>query len=239
MGKTTAAGLIACALLAAAVPIASGRAQDTGDIAAYVALQFTPPAGFAPIVTRTMLGDARPGWDFTPRYGRVDLFEDAANNFALSFVHGSNRGSFGVTAGYWNPDCDNCDGHFVAGLGGDVRLFVSPVGTGPGAMALNVGLNGEIGFGKPQDATVWSATAGLPVTLVASGSGIRLAPFITPAVGYGHISVDGGSESGVRAMLGGGIGIIGANGFGVTVGFQKVFIDEGTTTLGVNASLRL
>jgi hypothetical protein len=222
------------------MPVESARAQDTGDFVAYVALNFTPPAGFAPVMTRTMLGQAQPGWDLVPRYGRVDLFEDAANNFALSIVHGGGRSSFGFTAGYWNPDCDGCDGHFVAGLGGDTRLAASPLGTGPGAMLLTIGLNGEIGFGKPEGATLWSATAGLPVALVAgSNSGLRLAPFLTPGFGFGYVTADGDSESGTRPLLGGGIGIWAASGFGVTIGFQKVFIEDGKTTLGINASFRM
>jgi hypothetical protein len=192
------------------------------------------------MITRTMLADAQPGWDFAPRYGRVDLFEDAANNLALSFVRGGGRSSFGLTAGYWNPDCDGCDGHFVAGLSGDTRLMASPLGTGPGTATLTIGLNGELGFGKPEGGTIWTATAGLPVTLVAGGgSSFRLAPFLTPAFGFGYITGGGESESGTRMLLGGGVGIMGSNRFGVTVGFQKVFIEDGQTTIGINASFRM
>jgi hypothetical protein len=34
-------------------------------------------------------------------------------------------------------------------------------------------------------------------------------------------------------MLGGWVGIVAANGFGISAGFQKVFIDEGETVIGL------
>jgi hypothetical protein len=114
------------------------------------------------------------------------------------------------------------------------------LGAEPSAATLTIGLNGELGFGKPEGGTIWSATAGLPVALVAgAGSGLRLAPFLTPAFGFGYVTGQGESESGTRMLLGGGVGIMGANRFGVSVGFQKVFIEDGQTTIGINASFRM
>jgi hypothetical protein len=236
MRKTLCASGIA-ALACIAAP-ADGRAQDESDFVAYIALNFTPPGAFAPVVTRTMLREA--GTDVALRYGRFDFFDAATNNLALTWMRGTGAGSVTLTAGYLNPDCDGCDGHFLAGVGGDLRMLTNPVGTGPGAMLLTVGLSGEVGFGKPDDGTIWSATAGLPLALVVGGSqGLRLAPFLTPGFGYGYISSAGESESGTRAMLGGGMGILGQGGFTVTVGFQKVFIEEGETTLGISAAFRM
>ena len=52
------------------------------------------------------------------------------------------------------------------------------------------------------------------------------------------VSPDGTpSESGSRFMLGAGIGMLNAsNGWGVSVGMQKVFIDQGKTVFGLNFS---
>jgi hypothetical protein len=219
-------------------PASDARAQDEGDVAAYVALLFSPPGAFSPFPTRTMLGEA--GTDITLRYGRFDIFDASTNNFALTWGRGSPRASFAATAGFLNPDCDDCDGHFLAAIGGDVRMHASAVGRDAGAMTFRVGLSGEVGFAKPEDGTVWSATAGLPLTLVVGGTqGLRLAPFLTPGIGFGHISDGDFSESGTRAMLGGGMGILGQGGLTLTIGFQKIFIDEGETTLGINASFRM
>ena len=103
-------------LLFSSSPFAECGAQDIAEITAYFALNSTPSAALAPVVTRTMLGEARSGADFIFRYGRADLVLVEADNLALTWVNGGARGSFGFTAGYWKPDCDDCDGHFVAGL---------------------------------------------------------------------------------------------------------------------------
>jgi hypothetical protein len=65
---------------------------------------------------------------------------------------------------------------------------------------------------------------------------VRVIPFVTPAVGFGALTGDNG-DSGIRPMLGGGVGIVAANGFGISAGFQKVFIDEGETVIGLAITL--
>jgi hypothetical protein len=237
--------LVTRAVLAAAVATvvaspAPARAQSQSDIAAYLVLIQTPQGGFAPLVSPAMLGTLPARGRLALRYGRVDLFEDATNNLALTaLLPSGSRGSVSLTAGYWNPDCDGCDGHVVLGLGGDGRLGSTPIGSGPEAARLNVGLGGELGFAKPEEATFWSATVGLPVTLVASGEGFRIAPFLTPGFGFGYGTGGGLTESGTRFMLGGGIGLEAAGGLGINFGFQKVFIEGGRTTIGLNVGFGL
>jgi hypothetical protein len=47
------------------------------------------------------------------------------------------------------------------------------------------------------------------------------------------------AESGTRFMLGGGIGMLFASsGLGVDVGFQRVFIEDGDTLVGIGVSYR-
>jgi hypothetical protein len=231
---------LAAAVATLAVSPTLARAQSESDLAAYVVLIATPQGGFAPIVTPAMLGQAPAPRRLTVRYGRVDLFEDATNNLALTaLLPSGSRGSVSLTAGYWNPDCDGCRGHLVLGLGGDARLASGPISSGPDAAQLNVGFAGEVGFAKPEEATFLSATVGMPVTLVASGEGIRIAPFLTPGLGFGYGTGGGFSESGTRPMLGGGIGIHAANGLGVNFGFQKVFIEGGRMTIGLNLGFGL
>jgi hypothetical protein len=229
----------AAAALAAAPT--SARAQSEGAFIAYAALNATPPGAFAPIVTPTMLGDILTGPGFVMRYGRVDLFEDAANNFAVTLLLPSGpRTTVNLTAGYWNPDCEGCDGHPVLGAGMDGRLAVAPLSDVREAAQVIVGISGELGFAKPEDVTFLSATIGLPVSLVVrTTTGLRIAPFLTPAFGVGYATGGGQSESGTRFMIGGGIGIQSAAGFLLNAGFQKVLIDEGRTTIGVNAGFRM
>jgi hypothetical protein len=87
--------------------------------------------------------------------------------------------------------------------------------------------------------TFWSASVGLPLAVVAGSTELRLAPFLTPGLGFGYATGGGESESGTRFMLGGEIGILMRNSFGLSASFQKPFIQDGKTTLGVNVSFRM
>ena len=76
-----------------------------------------------------------------------------------------------------------------------------------------------------------------PFTLVSGqNGGTRVIPYVTPAIGVGTATADvdvGGS----RAMLGGGIAIITAGGLGISAGFQKIFIEDGETVIGLAVAL--
>jgi hypothetical protein len=228
----------AAALVAVPTP---AMAQSEGDVIAYLVLNSTPQGAFVPVVTPTMLDDILTGPELVVRYGRVDLFEDAANNFALALLLPSGpRVTVSLTAGYWNPDCDGCDGHPMIGAGMDGRIATAQLSDVPGAAQLIVGFGAEFGLAKPEEVTLVSATASLPMSFVLrSTTGLRIAPFLIPGFGFGYVTGAGESDSGTRFMIGGGLGIQSATGFLLNAGFQKVLIEEGRTTIGVNVGFRM
>jgi hypothetical protein len=81
-------------------------------------------------------------------------------------------------------------------------------------------------------------SGGVPIALVAGGPTLKVAPFLTPAVGWGRVSDSGDSVNGARFLLGGGVAFQSlTSGVGVNVGFQKVFIDGGDTMFGISLVL--
>lgn len=95
-------------------------------------------------------------------------------------------------------------------------------------------MNGEAGYAKPREVTQLSLTSSVPLALLAGGARFQIATFLTPAIGWGHSAFQGGSDSGARPMLGGGVMLKSiAAGIAVNIGFQKVFIDRGNTVVGV------
>lgn len=148
-----------------------------------------------------------------------------------------------------------CGGGFILGANWATPLLRSPLGTG-GSTTFTLGLDATLGLGMGDileisagslsaelEATSFSATAGVPLMLTARSGNVTFVPHLTPRLGFGHLSVDfdvpglgseDESESGLRAMLGGGLGILfESSGFGFDVGFQKVFVEDGNTLLGV------
>ena len=83
-----------------------------------------------------------------------------------------------------------------------------------------------------------SAEAPVAFTVGGASSG-RFTLFLTPGFGWGRMSEDDESLDGTRPMLGGGAHFATSGGVGVTLGAQKVFVDEGKATLGLGVSFPL
>ncbi|HJU66348.1 MAG TPA: hypothetical protein VJ596_11750 [Gemmatimonadaceae bacterium] len=156
----------------------------------------------------------------------------------------------------------DCGGGFILGANWASPLTRSSLGAS-GATSFVLGLDVSLGFGMGDvlqvsledpggddldvdlGATSFSASVGLPLLLTARSGNVIFVPHLTPRAGFGHASfdvdsnvpgedADSESESGFRAMLGGGVGILfERSGFGFDVGFQKVFVDEGKLVIGV------
>ena len=225
-------------LVFAAVPCS---AQSSGDATAYAVLIATPQGALPPILSFPMLYRTQSAPLIGVRYGNISFNGVSSNTFAgdVSFAAGA-RTTIGVTAGYQTYTCDGCDGHFMASGRAEGRLTSTTLGTGADASLLTVGLNGEMGFAKPKGSTGLSITAGLPIALVAGGPTVKVAPFLTPGLGWGRATNGNTSDSGTRFMLGGGIALHNTrNSLGANFGFQKVFIDNGETMFGVNVTFAL
>ena len=226
---------LAALLLAGAAPLG---AQSVRDRVAYAVLVETTPAGLPPILSNAMMDLPVTAPEVAARLGHLASGDAAGrlNTFAASLgLPMGRQAMLRLTAGFQNSDCRGigCD-HPVAGVQAEGRIASSAIGTGPDVARLTVGLNGEMGFAHPSGNSLVSLTTGVPIALVAMGSHLRLAPFLTPALGWSRADEGGFSENGTHFLLGGGVAIQGvSSGLGADFGFQKVFVDNGRTTLGV------
>ena len=216
-------------------------AQSVGDAAAYFALISTPQGAVPPILSEPMLGRVLRSMDIALRYGYVGLTGASLKSYdaRLGFPLGT-QAAFGVNAGYQDVSCSGaCDGHVMLGANVEGRLTSTTIGSGADAAKLTIGLSGEAGLGRRSDVTAVSFTAGLPIALIAGTSTTRIAPFLTPAIGLGHASIAGDSQTGERFLLGGGVAVESlTSGIGANIGFQKIFINRGKTMVGVTVILR-
>lgn len=216
-------------------------AQSVGDAAAYFALVSAPQGAVPPILSEPMLDRVMSKMDVALRYGHMSLDGGSLNSYdaRLGFPLGT-KSMFGVNAGYQDLSCRGaCDGHVIVGANIEGRLTSATVGTGADAAKLTVGLNGEAGLGRQSDITVVAFTAGLPIALLAGTPTLRIAPFLTPAIGLGHTTINGDGNSGTRFLLGGGVTFESlTSGIGANVGFQKVFLNQGKTVFGLTLILR-
>jgi hypothetical protein len=227
-------------LIASLTPVLAVAQSDKAFVA-YLTLLETPPGALPVTLSAPMLGRTMTANDFAIRYGYVSLDGASLHTGALTLgIPVGPKSAVSLTAGYQGVHCDGCEGHFVAAAKAEGRLSSSVLGTGAEAPQLNVGLNGEFGFGKPSGGTLFSLTAGLPIAMVSGSSTLRIAPYLVPAFGFGLARGGGDSENGTRFLLGGGVMFQNVqNGIGVNLGFQKIFIDQGDTMLGISLSFGL
>jgi hypothetical protein len=224
MRTTIAATVLGLTVIAAP---ARTSAQDIGDFAAYVALIYTPMGAFVPLPPPASVTGAN---SFNLRYGNLDFAESTVHSFAFGGDLAAGRGRLGLTLG-GNTCDDDCDGAVMVGVDYTIPLTQS--------RAL-VALRPAFGFSKPLegDGVAYAFGASLPLGIALSEStGPVFVPYIVPGLGFGRLSEDDDSESGMRPTLGGGLSIAGRQGsFAAHFGFNKVFIDEGQTSFGFGLS---
>ena len=218
------------------VPISSvsAVAQSDGDAAAYIALTTTPAGAFPPIASPARFGSPG-GGALSFRYGQRSLETgDAVHNVGLTADFSASTGRIGVTLGA--ATCDGCKALIMLGVDWATPLVrrVSDEG------AVGIGLASALGFGLPtaeSDGFLLSGSLGLSFSAVGGkADGPRIIPYVTPGVGFGTLTGDEGA-SGVRPMIGGGLGFAAAKGFGVSAGFQSVPIDGGQMVVGVAVTI--
>jgi hypothetical protein len=226
---------VAILVLIVAAPLG---AQGINAEVAYGALISTPAGALPPALSNAMLDRPMSAPDVAVRYGHISDAGTSLNTFdaRIGFPFGT-RAMVGVNAGYQDASCSfgDCDSHFIAGANAEGRLASTMLGAGAEAAQLTIGLNGDAGFGKNNGASVFSFTGGIPIALLSRTSKALIAPFLTPAFGWGRASDNGVSENGTRFLLGGGVTLQSLNSpIGANFGFQKVFIDGGETVFGVS-----
>ena len=220
---------ITAAVVASALTMGSTvSAQSTGEIAAYLALSLTP-VGALPLTARaTMFGTEPAPTSFTARYGtQEDLHTfGVGGDFRAG---GSARAA--VTLGY--STCDGCEGTFMLGADYIAPLTRRASGGGTTPPGFTVSLNPSVGVARlaEGEVTALAASVGLPLSVAIGETGARFAAFVSPGIGFGMLSGSGDSESGMRPMLGGGVGLrVGQ--MTISGSAQKIFIDQGEIQFG-------
>jgi hypothetical protein len=165
----------------------------------------------------------------------MSVGDEHMNTFVagVSIPASGGRGDVTFSGGYLTADCDGCSGHFVAGFAAERGLFRRQLDEG--GTQFGLGINGSLGFAKPQGGSLWSVALGTPVYVGLGKPGrTQIVPFVIPALGWGLVLPDeGDSESGVRFTAGGGVGIVNvAPGLNLHLGAQKTFIQGGKTVFG-------
>ena len=256
MWKRACGRAVLCAVLSAAIGDVTNAQIINDDYGAYRALSGTPVGALPPLMTSTILGTLQRTTQFAIRYGYLQGFaipgtyqsdRNGANNVAASVVLPLSIGStLTGTAGVWYPTKADANGDrqasLLLGVGGDYRLASAPVGDGATSPVLTFSLDGDLGYGKPREGTLWSLSVGAPIGLVTRGSGMQIAPFLIPAIGFGNLSASdafgGTTFSGMRYSVGGGVGVFNpASTLSVNLGFQHIFIGGSATLVGVVVSL--
>ena len=225
-------------MLGVLVTPALARAQTPEAVAAYLSLTRTPAGALAPMLTNTLLERAQNGASLAFRYGNLasgDL-NPGSNTFAVTGVLPAGLGSsLNLTGGVITSDCTGCKAELMLGIGGDIRLLGSAMGTTSTSPLFTASLTGEIGYSNADPGSFFSGYVGAPLALVQRGSGMQFVPFLTPGFGIGRLSSNGNTTSGAGAMLGGGLGIYNSmTGVVVNVGLQHSFTSGGKTGIGIN-----
>lgn len=224
---------------------ASAQAQgpSVGDLAGYVALSATPVGAMTPVVSSAMLGRIAKGYSVTGQYGHLSDNGAGFNSFGASVSMPLSGFSLGGSLGFMSPSAQGSKSNLMLGANAETNLGAWALSEGKNANLFTMSLRGDLGWANPDDGTgtnnsitALSFSAGAPFALVLKNGDMTWAPFVTPGLGWGRLSANGTSESGTRFMMGAGLGMTHRNGWGVSVGMQKVFIDQGKTVFGLNLS---
>lgn len=224
---------------------ASAQAQgpSVGDAAAYVALSTTPVGAMTPIVTAAMLGRIPKGYSIAGQYGHLSDNTAGFNSFGASISMPVSGFSLGGSLGMISPSATGSKSNLMLGANAETNLGAWAIGDGKDANLFTMSARGDFGWANPDDGTgtgnsitALSFSAGVPFALVLKSGDMTFAPFVTPGLGWGRLSANGASESGNRFMMGAGLGVSNRNGWGASIGMQKVFINQGKNVFGLNVS---
>ncbi len=241
MRKAWLSGVLCLSLSA---PLA---AQTFNQSATYLALTRTAVAGLPPVATSTILGDLQDGVALAIRYGYVPsgMGLSQLNNFGLTAVLPVGAGAtFSITGGISSQSEGGSDA-LVLDVGGDMRLTDMPFSQGRSAPRLRVGLNGELGYAKPRDASLFAGSVGLPLSIIRASrpkQEMQVVPFLIPAFAFGNFNPDDNTnlphESGAHFMIGGGVGIYNrSSSIALNLGVQYVAVESGQVQLGLVLTL--
>jgi len=217
------------------------------DLAAYIALNSTPIGALAPVMVSPGTKGEKSSNSFTGRYSHFsETGSDGANNYGATFYHqaGMNAAVSG-TVGYLQPGCPTgatCNGVLMAGA--DVHSTLWNNAAPKSTTAMNINLQGSIGYGHEKNTNAMSAAVGLPLGIsFQQASKSRIGLFVTPGFGWGRVAASGagasGSESGTRPLVGAGASWTSPAGWGMHLGYQAVVIQNGGNNIGLGFSWKM
>lgn len=218
---------------------------SANDLATFWALVRTPVGGLPPNATRTILGETQSGVALALRYGHANGTNGlpSLNNFgATAVLPMGTVSTISLTGGFSAPSSGSTG--LMLSLAGDTRLTSMPIDAGRGSARINIGLNGELGYGKPSEATAFAGEVGLPISLVP-GSGardeLRIVPYVTPAFTFESYDPEDPkfeTQSAVHFMLGAGLAFYNRSS-PVTfhAGLQFMAIDGASLLFGLGLTL--
>ena len=225
----------------------SAQIGDVGDIRAFVALRATHIGALTPLMTPAMISRRLNGAQLGVRYGFREEFTTSTQAIAASGIFSIGMASsVSLTAGVSDAECADCSPAMMLGVGGDMRIYES--GGVAGAPSISLALSGDFGYAqlKPGDEYALGLGIGAPFTLGFGASpqgGMRFAPFVTPMFGVGSTSGGCGGigdceDSGIRWMLGGGIGVWNPlTSISASLGVNHVFFENSRPVFGVNVQI--
>lgn len=219
------------------------RAQTLGEVATYLSTMRTPVGALAPMLTNTLLNRAQNGASLALRYGNLARgdFNENTNAFGVTGILPAGLGAtVQITGGVLLTDktslvADQRAGELMLGVGGDMRLMGSAMGSTSTSPLFTLSLDGELGYSNADPGSFFSIYVGAPMALVQRGTGMQFVPFLTPGFSIGKVSSNGASESGSGLMIGGGLGIYNTeSSLIINVGAQHSFMNGARNTFGIN-----
>ncbi|HET9425121.1 MAG TPA: hypothetical protein VFO55_07115 [Gemmatimonadaceae bacterium] len=228
--------ILVAALVAWPLSVAPGQTAD--EQLTYLTLSRTPVGAFAPMLTNTLINRLQNGASLALRYGNTASgdFNNTTHAIGVTGVMPAGLGAtFTITGGVLATDCTGCDPQLMLGVGGDIRLLGSTMGSTASSPLFTVSLDGELGYSNRDPGSFFSGYVGVPVALVQRGTGMQFVPFLTPGFAFTQTSAGGVSNSGSGLMVGGGLGIYNTeSSMIVNVGIQHQFMNGARNAIGIN-----
>lgn len=243
-------GLAACITALRPVHIA---AQTPEHQAAYRAIRASPVGALPPVMTSTIAGFAQGSAQLALRggYSPGDHGQSVSNNYAATGIFPIDLGStLSFTGGMRAPTCAGCDRSLMLAIGADRRLGAFGLGETAFPLRFTFGVQGELGYARPETGTAFSGYFGVPIATViggpssdvVAGRGYRFMGFATPGIAWAQElappEVGGDAMTGYRFLLGAGVGIFNpAANVMINAGVQQIAIDPSEPQFGLVVTL--
>lgn len=229
-----------CAVCAAAPRIAA--AQTTEQLAAWYGLMLSPIGALAPTAHDPALAGL-PGSALALRYGRwrYDADDEVHDNFGLTW---SRRFAFlrtelAVTGAYQLDQCGSCSGWEMAGVSLRSTIFrlssADRADAQSRAVRFGVATTFDAGGAKfhgTGGATTFSLAGSAPIELAFPLWSSSLSVAVIPGIGFGRISADARSTSGVLGTLGGAIAWAITRRATLDIGVQRIIMPRSVPQVG-------